>query len=269
MGAAGELIVVIADWFIHHKRFGRFKRLFEARSGELRPLATFPQILHFYWDQGLEEAPDLVRRCIGSWQAHHPGWTICIWDAAQARQLVDRDRLPSGLKTTPYSDILRTCILDEIGGIWVDATVLCRRPVEPWLPMIMAQCDFFAFRRPGPDREIASWFMAARPGTALIGHLRREVLAFWGRRRDPTRVYHWFHYLFEYQVRRSAAFRAEWRQTPALSAAPMIQLQEVLAGRRHPDEVDGDLLRALPMHKLTYKHAQDWALFEQLIPDLR
>ena len=42
------------------------------------------------------------------------------------------------------SDILRLYLLKKYGGVWVDATNLCRRPLDAWLPS--AACEgFFAF----------------------------------------------------------------------------------------------------------------------------
>jgi len=248
---------MLADRFVYYKRFGRFKQLFGGRPLRPRSLASFPRVLHFYWDQGIDQAPGLVRECLESWQLNNPGWTFRMWDADSARRIVDRRSLPRDLKTTPYSDILRTCILDDHGGVWVDATVYCTRPLDAWLPILMAQCDFFAFRRPGADREISSWFLASRKGARIVGELRAAVTTYWKRQSRPTRVYHWYHYLFEYLVRTSARFRHEWEQTPTLSAVPMILLQDHLAADSQPQPSELDLIRAAPMHKLTYKKPQN------------
>src|SRR5215467_4560690 len=128
----------------------------------MRPLDTFLKVVHFYWDQGLDEAPEIVRTCLQSWEKQNPAWSIRLWDRQTAEELVDRSSLPESLKTTPYSDILRTEILRRHGGVWADATIYCTRGLDQWLLPIMCQTDFFAFSRPGPDREIASWFLAAR-----------------------------------------------------------------------------------------------------------
>lgn len=258
---------MLADWFVYHKRFGRFKQLFDVEPLEPRPLASFPRVLHFYWDQGIEHAPDLVRLCLDSWRARNPGWTIRLWDADSAGKVVDRGSLPEGLKTTPYSDILRTCILDDEGGVWVDATVYCMQPLDGWLPFVMTQCDFFAFRRPGRDREISSWFLASRKDGRIIGELRLAAIAYWSRQKRPTRVYHWYHYLFEYLVRTSPRFRREWEQTPKLSAVPLILLQDRLAAACQPEASELEMLRAAPMHKLTYKKPQDLERLRELVGD--
>ncbi len=129
----------------------------------------------------------------------------------------------------------------------------------------MAQCDFFAFTRPGPDREIASWFLASRPGSRIARHLSEAIERFWKRQESPTRVYHWFQYIFEYCDRTSAEFRRVWREAPRLSAKPMLAMQEHLAEESAPSPDEIQLLRAMPMHKLTHKRPIDTKLVEKLI----
>ena len=196
---------MILDWFVRHKRFGKFKKAFHRPALPMRPLGTFPRVIHLYWDQGLEEAPELVRCCIESWREQNPGWTVRLWHRDQAEDLVSWSSLPEGMKITPYSDILRTNILKVHGGVWADSTILCTRPLDSWLLPVMCQTDFFAFSRPGPDREIASWFLAARPESKIIRKLAKAVAEFWRRQEKPTRVYHWFQYIFEYLERTSPA----------------------------------------------------------------
>jgi hypothetical protein len=239
-------------WFVRYKRFGKFKALFDESVPTIRPLSTFPRIIHLYWDQGFDEAPEVVRLCVQSWVAHHPGWTIRYWQKESASEIVPVANLPEGLGVTPYSDILRTELLKQYGGVWADATVYCTRPLDGWLPQIMLLTDFFAFSRPGKDRVIASWFLAARPNTAFLQMLSDAIRHFWSAQEKPTRVYHWVQYVFEYLLRTSGTFRHEWACSPTLSAMPMLAAQEELTGGAS-DQARPDLYAAVPMHKLTHK----------------
>lgn len=257
--------MALLDWFVHHKRFGRFKQLFDRPAAEPIPLESFPRQVHLYWDSGIETAPELVKACVQSWQDHNPGWTFNIWDGDSANRIVDRAQFPANLKTTPYSDILRTFLLDKIGGVWVDATVFCTRPLDDWLPYLMTHCDFFAFRRPGPDREIASWFLASRPGRPIIRQLRAAVMDYWRRQETATRVYHWYHYIFEYLVRTSPGFRREWRKTPSLSGLGMLGLQNHLADDGRPSPSELMLFQSLPMHKLSHKRPQNLVRLDEIL----
>jgi len=256
---------VILDWFVRHKRFGKFKKAFHRTALPVRPLGDFPRIIHLYWDQGFDAAPELVQKCVQSWRDQNAGWEIRLWDHGQANDLVGWASLPDGLKVTPYSDILRTEILKTHGGVWADATILCTRPLDAWMTPIMCQTDFFAFSRPGPDREIASWFLAARPNAPVIRDLSKPVADFWGRQDKPTRVYHWFQYIFEYLERTSSSFRRAWQTAPRANAAPMLLLQIRLVAGKIPDAAEIEILRAMPMHKLTHKKEIDLGEGEQVL----
>jgi hypothetical protein len=83
-------------WFVRHKRFGRFKTAFHRSLLPLRPLGSFPKLVHLYWDQGFDQAPELVRMSARSWQEQNPDWTIRLWDGQAADGLVSRWRCPRG-----------------------------------------------------------------------------------------------------------------------------------------------------------------------------
>jgi hypothetical protein len=80
------------------------------------------------------------------------------------------------------SDILRINLLSEHGGVWVDATCFCCRPLDTWIDDCMG-AGFFAFENPGPDRLLASWFLASEPGCPLTLKYRDAVNAFWANHR--------------------------------------------------------------------------------------
>ena len=138
-----------------------------------------PRTIWTFWRQGWEHAPELVRRCLRSWAHHNPGWTL---------RALDRDSLPAyaGIdEAVPLladvrsimtaSDLARLDLLRAHGGVWVDATCFCRRPLDEWLPDHM-NSGFFSFERHGWPTY---WFMAAAPGNRLIETWRRESRAWW------------------------------------------------------------------------------------------
>ena len=54
------------------------------------------------------------------------------------------------------------------GGVWVDASVVPVKPLSQWLGDALTEAGFFAFERPGPDRPISSWFLAATPRNLIF-----------------------------------------------------------------------------------------------------
>ena len=120
-----------------------------------------PKIIWIYWHQGLKNAPEVVKKCVLSWQEHNPSYEIRVLSDAEIKRYIDIT-LPVFQKSkkkslAAYSDVLRINLLHKYGGIWVDSTVMCLRPLREWLGDEMM--DFFAFANPGPDRMISSWFL--------------------------------------------------------------------------------------------------------------
>lgn len=225
-------------------------------------LADMPRRVYLYWDKGFEQAPELVRICAKSWRVQNPDWEITLLDAAAAQTIVDRTALPANIREAHYSDILRTRILAQHGGVWADATLLALRPLDDWLLQIMTQTGFFAFSRETRDRIMASWFLAARKDDAVVAAIDARVQRFWnGDRPDPL-PYFWYHYLVEYLHRTDRRVARAWADMPGLNAHPMLLM--FLAYKYHTDlGPHVDLIRAMPLQKLNYRIGIDIAALER------
>lgn len=178
------------------------------------------------WFQGRNAAPPLVGRCLASWATRNPGWELRVLDRGDLEQFVDLpDLTGKRLSLASLSDLLRAHLLGRHGGVWVDATLYCHRGLDDWLEPVSGQ-GFFAFARPGPDRELASWFLAAEAGTRLIEDWLQAARAFWAQR-DETDDYFWFHHLFGELCQRDRSFADAWQQVPEWSANGPHCLQEL------------------------------------------
>ncbi len=173
------------------------------------------------WLQGWERAPRLVQACRRSWEVNNPGWTIhCLDQRTVAefignearRALDDPDQPPEAC-----SDRVRVALLAQHGGIWADATTYCLRPLNDWLLDVL-ESGFFAFDRPGPDRLISSWFLAAKPGNYIVQRWAERTLEYWQGRKFRHH-YFWFHYIFGDEYEKNSDFRLIWDNTPKISAA--------------------------------------------------
>ncbi|MEA5472770.1 glycosyltransferase [Synechococcus sp. CCY9201] len=94
-----------------------------------------PRILHYLWLSD-EPRPELMRRCIASWQQVMPDFQIRHWSLAD----FDQSALPLfaqqaiALKQWAFaSDVLRLWLLGQHGGVYFDADVLAVRSLEPLL----------------------------------------------------------------------------------------------------------------------------------------
>jgi hypothetical protein len=253
--------------------------------------ASIERVVWFHWFQGLANAPYVVRRCHESWIARNPGWRVVGLDESSLQGLASVDYRSgnlAGLSVQHRADLLRLDLLAHHGGVWADATCFCVQPLDDWLLPNM-ESGFFAFSRPGPDRLMSNWFLAAELRNMLVNRLFDRMAAYWGgtafhqdkrqvtrkiltrllRHSPRTRAwwfsspvrdllavspYFAFHYGFEKLVREDRESAEIWRRTPKISAdGPQRLYRAGLLGPGSPElrsEIDR---RAIPVYKTTWK----------------
>ncbi len=172
------------------------------------------------WLQGLEAAPPVVVASYSSWQRLNPGYSVhlltaeslkCFIPPSDLHRIMGREKEREAL-----SDEIRLELLVRYGGIWADATTLCTRPLEEWLPSYM-QTGFFAFDKPGSDRMLSTWFLAATKGNAVIEKWRQASIEYW-RTRTVRDDYFWCHQLFAKIYETEPDVQLMWDLTPKISA---------------------------------------------------
>lgn len=170
----------------------------EASSYEV---PTIPKHIFMIWDSGWDSAPLTAILARKSWQLQNPNHTVWALDLAQVEVLINRtDKYPNELwdvmSIAAKSDVLRVHLLHKFGGIWVDASVFCTKPLLSW--MDHDQNDFVTFNnvlnegKDGIQPWITSWFMAARTNSYVMDQIYTVVT-------DPdefyrfTNEYFWLH----------------------------------------------------------------------------
>jgi hypothetical protein len=183
----------------------------------------------------------------------NPGWDITALDSDSVRKYVELENLLSGknIGHAAFSDVLRLHVLYKYGGVWVDATTVCAKSLDHWLPPLM-QSGFFAFSRPRPDRLVATWFLASEAKGTIIGRWLDLVQRYW-REVDRVDHYFWCHYLFAYGCQHDPTFGAGWAVTPQVSAYACLQAQPMSRPTQPPEEViNGLKAQQVPVYKLNH-----------------
>lgn len=249
-----------------------------------------PRIIYSLWLQGENDAPELVRLIFRRWASLNPSYEVRILDGNDVRRLLENSGI-SWQAMTPQalSDVVRMQVLAD-GGVWADASVLPIEPLDAWLPSLLQDSGFFAFEKPGVDRPISSWFLAASRNQILMKKWLEEVERFWSKPRslatyesDPIPQnpvwevapnggavkdefpYFWLHYLFRYLLETDVEFAFQWGRCSKLSAGPPHQLQGLFTGGdRHSIETIVDTARSAPVQKLNWRASYPLDIFETL-----
>jgi tetratricopeptide (TPR) repeat protein len=232
--------------------------------------------IYSLWLQGRDAAPDLVRLNFERWTALNPDYQLKVLDRRDVDELFEGVDLPIwDLPIQALSDVVRARLLRDNGGVWVDATVFPVEPLSQWLDDAFTEAGFFAFERPGPDRMISSWFLAATPRHLILREWWRQIERFWSKPRrlmektpaDPVASvspagstdsdqfpYFWFHYLFQYLVESHTEFAEAWSRCTKMGAGPPHRLQELFANAPNPSSAEiRSAANAAPMQKLTWR----------------
>ena len=135
-----------------------------------------------YWHQGWEKAPSLVKQCKGSWARLNPDYEL---HALDQNSLFDHIEFPTGidiqrkdLTVQHISELGRLALLSKYGGVWTDTTVMCTRPLSAWLEEYYGS-QFFAFRNPGKNRLMDTWFIAAESENIILRRLYKNFSDFY------------------------------------------------------------------------------------------
>lgn len=230
------------------------------------------KVIWILWLQGWNNAPWIVQKCLASWQLHNPDWEIRAIDTNSVQRYIELPELEGKVITAVnMSDIIRTLLLHEYGGVWCDATLLCHRPLNSWLPDAMRE-GFFAFDRPAPDRVLSSWFLATTEGHLLIERLHKAVLQFW-KDHDHAGSHFWIHYVFGRLCESDPQFASSWDRAPKISADGPHQLQFWVGLMEESETIIEQALSSLaPLSKLTYRFDptkfNEKTLLSRLLADL-
>jgi hypothetical protein len=244
----------------------------------------FPKTIWFLWLQGITQAPLVVRKCYESWLIQNKGWEIILLDRSNLRDYLNLPGFPS--TDQALSDVVRINLLAQYGGIWVDATCFCNKPLDTWIYNYMDH-GFFAFERPGPDRMISSWFIASCKQNYITNTFNKAVNGYW--RANPkliffessrwlflkkylpkepqqwfnffyTRVlkihpYFWFHFLFERIYLDDEKVRAQWNAVSKISADIPHSLQKAGLFKPLSNELKSEIdSGSSPVYKLFWQY---------------
>jgi hypothetical protein len=247
------------------------------------------------WQQGVDEMPPLLRRCLDSWREQNPSREVVLLSKDSLADWVDPELLTERFQRIPlaaFSELLRLDVLNRFGGVWADVTCYCVRPVDEWLPPLLPS-GFFAFASPHRSRIMSTWFLAATQGNELVARLDHDLRRYHGRPRlvheqkvsrltwklgkvfnanvDRTRwwfrfplsqlgltPYYSLHYLFAKVVHDDPDLARIWAATPKVSADPPHSLRHNGFGLAPSEALQLEIeTRAVPVYKLDWRYDPD------------
>lgn len=210
--------------------------------------------IYICWFQGFDSAPELVQKCVASWFFHNPSWTIYLIDDSNLSEYIDNSLIPNSrrLEMCHKSDLVRSILLATKGGLWVDATTFCMKPLDQWLPDV----DFFAFYRHKRDRMICNWFLYANQGDYIMKRWAEETVRYY-KENGYAKSYYIHHELFEKIYLSDPAFKEEWDSVPQWSSYGAHSFLKKMF-----DPVDSEIKESLnQQYVIKLSHHKDYSQF--------
>lgn len=170
--------------------------------GRHAPLSqsAFPRIIWMFWAQGDGKGLGFFRRaCIQSWVCNNPAWRVVLLSVSSCFSFIATSDVPEKwqyLRWDVLSDAVRLALLARHGGVYVDISVVCTKPLDDWLNLSSSatDIDLEAFYYPKFGRSdhtnrgefVENWFLASPKCSELMQRWHAAFLQFWKGRTDAT-----------------------------------------------------------------------------------
>ena len=95
--------------------------------------ATLLKRIWTFWNDGEAKAPPVVRYCLLSWRARNLSWNVEVLNSFSVKQYLSEGQLRTALcvkSFAAFSGMLRITLLKVYEGVWVDATLWCRKLLD-------------------------------------------------------------------------------------------------------------------------------------------
>jgi hypothetical protein len=254
------------DFVLDYIREAEVANYLSKYSYVLNHLSEFPQKsahvdkIWQLWYQGLSQAPIIVRKCVDTVQEFSEGRNVIILHDKNIEDYISipsyiYDKKEKGhISNTHFSDILRTFLLAEHGGIWIDSSVMLTSPI----PGYILNAPFFCFADTPPmlwwagtNTIASSWFIHSAPNQIIMRAMKDLLCEYW-KHENNCRHYYLFHLIFALVISSKEEYMKEWGEAPFFSNVPPHVLQMELFKNFNKERFE-QIKQMSAIHKLTWK----------------
>lgn len=205
------------------------------------------------WLQGLDNAPEIVKACVNSIYTFCPDNDIKIITLDNLFNYVNFpnyiiEKWKKGIITnTHFSDMIRTELLINYGGLWLDATTFLMAP----LPKYIYRENFFVYSfkiREDISIKVNSWFIYSEKGNRLLKVTRDLLYKYW-ENENRLKEYFLWHLFMSMAIDK---YPEDFKKIPKISDEIAHMLGRSLTNEFSQDYWN-DILSISSIQKLTYK----------------
>ena len=258
-----DIVSSIEDWQAYlyvREKYGKFLDELPTYKGT----GETPRMFWWCWLQGIDNAPQISKRCLESLRKHYPDYAINLVDFNNIGKIV---RFPKHIvekfnarkfSPTHLSDLLRLELLINYGGIWIDSCVLStgREPYYLHYPLFIFQSK----GRNQPAHLGSSWFIVSEKANPILRTTRDLIYKFWEEHNEISGAFYYtFHLMFHLAAEK---YPELWSKVPAFSNVPPHVLQFEFFSEYAPERFE-QIKTMSHFHKLSWKYPPEVFKSEQ------
>lgn len=200
------------------------KDLYNVKQLMGNPDVKDDRIVWIMWMQGLENAPDLIKKCCSSIYKNIPeNYRVILLTAQNIQEYVELpeyiwEKYNKGIISKAHlADVIRLELLCTYGGCWIDATVFCSRAIPEYM-----LSDMFLFKLNSvlttPVIKMSNWWLAADKNNKIM-HATRHMLNEYWKKEDVLHNYFIFHIIMSKIIDEDSSCRAIFQDIPFFNSA--------------------------------------------------
>lgn len=123
-----------------------------------------------YWHDSLQLAPELLQQCHQTWRVKNPDYEFLVlssetyqdYVAPRYHRLLESWRVSRNMTPQSFTDILRLLLLHENGGLWIDMSCVCVKPLDDFLHALptIEGISLPVYRSIDSERQVDNWFIS-------------------------------------------------------------------------------------------------------------
>lgn len=237
-------------------KYGRVD-LYDVEQINGNPAIIRDKTIWVMWLQGIENAPELVKKCCESIKKNKPEEFQLVF--LTIRNISDYVTLPDyiwekykrGIMSAAHlSDVIRLELLAAYGGCWIDATVFCWDRIPDYM-----LSDMFMFQLESvlnvPVIKMSNWWLAANAENRII-HATRHMLHEYWKYEEKLCNYFMFHIIMSKVIDEDSACQAVFQGIPYFNSRNAHVLQGKL-GMQYSEAEWEIIKKSSVIQKLSYK----------------
>lgn len=213
------------------------------------------------WWQGFNEAPVLVKKCVGILKEKAKSYSITLLSKDNYNDYVDipsyiMEKFEQGnISIANYSDVIRMALLYKYGGFWIDSTVLL---LDGW-DKDYANLPFFSIKNhltyidgAVSKFRFATFFMYSKKGNTYFLLIRDFLYDYW-KHHSLTIDYMLIDYVMLLICKHNQEFTKMLDDVPYTN--PNVHTLRNHMGEEYTPERVAEITKNTEVFKLTYKYA--------------